>query len=67
MIVSHGCNCSKENLWIKSHNDPYQKMHRNMIFSVYMYEGYKHDIAFLAKKQRYRCPQKLQLKVTFPA
>ena len=40
---------------------------RNMVFSVYMRSRYKHDIALLAKKQRYPCPEKIHLGVTSPA
>ena len=32
-------------------NDLSQEIHRNMIFSVYMYKYYKHDITLLQKKK----------------
>ena len=38
----------------------------NMFFSVYMRRRYKHDIALLAKKQRYPCPEKIHLGVASP-
>ena len=44
-----------------------KKTRRNMVFSVYMRSRYKHDIALLAKKQRYPCPEKIHLGVTSPA
>ena len=37
--------------------DLYQKIHGNMIFSVYMYKCYKHDIALLVEKQGCPCPK----------
>ena len=45
----------------------YQTTRGNMVFSVYMRRSYKHDIALLAKKQRYLCPEKIHLGLTSPA
>ena len=36
----------------KMKDDLSQKLHGNMIFSVYMYKCYKYDITLLPKKQR---------------
>ena len=46
-------------------DDPYQKTRGNMMFSVYMRRCYRRDIAPTAKKQR--CPEKIHLRLTFPA
>ena len=46
-------------------DDLYQKKHGDMVFSVYIRGCYRHDMAPTAKKQR--CPEKIHLRVTFPA
>ena len=40
-------------------DDLYQKIHGNMVFSVYMYKCYKCDISLLANKQGQPCPEKI--------
>ena len=40
-----------------------QKIHGNMIFSVYMYKCYKYDITLLQKKSKRIFSQKIHLKV----
>ena len=46
-------------------DDLYQKTHGDTVFSVYMRRRYRCDIAPTAKKKR--CPEKIHLRVTFPA
>ena len=48
-------------------DDLYQKAHGNMIFFVHTRRCYKYDAAYLAKKQRCPCPEKIHLRVTSPA
>ena len=43
-------------------DDFFQKIHGNMIFSVYMYICYKHDITFLPKKAKITFSRKNTLK-----
>ena len=45
-------------------DDLSQKIHGNMIFSVYMYKYYKYDMGDIIKKnQRWSSPEKICLKV----
>ena len=46
-------------------DDLSQKLHGNMIFSIYMYKCYKCDITLLPK--RTSSPEKIHLQVIFPA
>ena len=48
-------------------DDLYRKAHGNMIFFVHTRRCYKYDVAYLAKKQRCPCPEKIHLRVTSPA
>ena len=45
-------------------DDLSQKLHGNMILSVYMYKCYKYNIILLPQKAS--SPEKVHLKVTFP-
>ena len=50
---------------LKMKDDLSQKMHGNMIFSVYVLQIWYYPSA--KKKQRWSSPKKVHLKVTFPA
>ena len=52
---------------MKEEDDLYQKIHGNIIFSVFMRRCYKYDMTLLAKNQRCPCPEKMHLTVTSPA
>ena len=47
----------------KMKNDLFQKIHGNMIFSVYLYKCYKYDVILLSKKAKIIFTRKNTLKV----